>query len=79
MEKFASRRSFAMKRRRWLDASRDWPGAHPRFANRRIWALLDRERTAGQGVGRSGGREVSYRTPAQFPGIPDTGRIRGDL
>ena len=38
----ATRPSFAMNRRRWLDGSRNWPGP-PRYGYRRIWALLDRE------------------------------------
>jgi hypothetical protein len=38
-----------------------------------------RERTAGQGVGRALEGGVQYGTPAQFPGIQDTGRVRGHL
>ena len=38
-----------------------------------------RERTAGPGLGHAVEGGVQYATPAQFVGIPDTGRVRGHL
>ena len=45
--------------------------------------FLDREEfesePQAQGVGRALEGGVQYRTSAQFPGLPDPGRVRGDL
>ena len=38
-----------------------------------------RERAASQGVGRALEGGVQYGTSAQFPGLPDTGRVRGHV